>query len=239
MRMRRAIGLSFALLAISGIALAKQTFAAEDHEQQSPTVKAKTAKTDHPSAQSASGHERKQGAEARHTAVPHSGAPASSREDRGSAPLKSAHEDPLSSSSKKPTREDRFSGALQKPTHEDRLSGSSQNPAAIKVVGLQEIGMAAWYGGHHLGQRTASGALLDSVTPTAAHRSLPLNSLVRITNLRNGRSVICKVNDRGPWGHNRLIDLSPRAADELDMKRSGIAKVSVEPLASTAQASLH
>ncbi|HEX6443266.1 MAG TPA: septal ring lytic transglycosylase RlpA family protein, partial [Stellaceae bacterium] len=55
--------------------------------------------------------------------------------------------------------------------------------------------------------------------------------LVRITNLRNGKSVICTINDRGPWGANRLIDVSPKAADELDMKRSGIARVSVEPVA--------
>lgn len=120
-------------------------------------------------------------------------------------------------------------GAEAKPADrviESRMAQSS----ALKVVGQKEVGIAAWYGGRHIGRRTASGALLDAVTPTAAHRSLPLNSLVRITNLRNGRSVLCTINDRGPWGANRLIDVSPRAADELDMKHSGIARVSVEPV---------
>jgi rare lipoprotein A len=209
MRMRQAIGLSFALLAISGLALAKQTFAAEDPKQPE-SVKAKAAKTDHPSAQHAAGRERKRAAAAAHAAAQHRKAEASP--------------------------EDKLAGQ-SRPAREDRLSGSSQKPAVLNVVGRQEIGMAAWYGGHFLGGRTASGAVLDSQTPTAAHRSLPLNSLVRVTNLRNGRSVICKVNDRGPWGRNRLIDVSPRAADELDMKRSGIAKVSVEPVASAAHAS--
>ena len=124
-------------------------------------------------------------------------------------------------------------GAEGKPA--DRLvENRAPQPTAIKIAGEKQVGIAAWYGGHHIGQRTASGALLDSMTPTAAHRSLPLNSLVRITNLRNGRSVICKINDRGPWGANRLIDVSPRAADELDMKHSGIARVSVEPVVRTA-----
>lgn len=209
MRMRQAIGLSFAVLAISGLALAKQSFAAEERQQQPHSVKAKTAKAAHPSAQHASGRERKQAAEVTHASARHRNL--------------------------KPSPADTVAHAA-KPAPEDRLSGSSQNPAGLKVVGRQEIGMAAWYGGHFLGGRTASGAVLDNQTPTAAHRSLPLNSLVRVTNLRNGRSVICKVNDRGPWGRNRLIDVSPRAADELDMKRSGIARVSVEPVASAAHA---
>lgn len=232
MRMRRAIGLSFAFLAISGLALAKPSCAAEERQQQPHSVKAKAAKPDRSPTQRASVQQRKQeGAAA--AAGQHDEAKLSD------ASKKPVHKRQASGSSKKPEREDRLAGSSTKPASEDRLAGSSQDPAALKAVGRQEIGMAAWYGGHHLGQRTASGAVLDSVTPTAAHRSLPLNSLVRITNLRNGRSVICKVNDRGPWGRNRLIDVSPRAADELDMKRSGIAKVSVEPVAATAHASLH
>ena len=100
----------------------------------------------------------------------------------------------------------------------------------VRVVGQREVGSAAWYGGYHLGRRTASGDRLDAVHATAAHRSLPLLSLVRVTNLGNGRSVIVKITDRGPVSHSLLIDVSPRVARELDMVRSGIAKVSVEPV---------
>jgi rare lipoprotein A (peptidoglycan hydrolase) len=102
---------------------------------------------------------------------------------------------------------------------------------AVQVVGKREIGSAAWYGGYHLGRRTATGGRLDAVHATAAHRSLPLNSMVRVTNLSNGRSVIATINDRGPVSRSLLIDVSPSAADELDMKRAGIATVAVEPIA--------
>ena len=101
----------------------------------------------------------------------------------------------------------------------------------VRVIGAREVGSAAWYGGRHLGLRTASGDRLDAVHPTAAHRSLPLHSLVRVTNLNNGRSVIAKITDRGPVSRSLLIDVSPRVADVLDMKRSGIARVAVEPVA--------
>jgi rare lipoprotein A len=70
----------------------------------------------------------------------------------------------------------------------------------------------------------------STIHPTAAHRSLPLASLARVTNLDNGRSVIVKINDRGPYTRGRILDVSPRAADALDMKRAGVAAVAVEPL---------
>ncbi len=101
----------------------------------------------------------------------------------------------------------------------------------VKVIGRREVGSAAWYGGYHIGRRTASGDRLDAVHPTAAHRSLPLNSMVRVTNLRNGRSIIVKITDRGPVSRSLLIDVSPRVADSLDMKQAGIVPVSVEPVA--------
>ena len=81
-----------------------------------------------------------------------------------------------------------------------------------------------------MGSPTASGESLDTVTATAAHRSLPLASYAMVTNLDNSRSVIVKINDRGPYIHGRIIDLSPRAADALEMKRVGVAAVAVEPL---------
>jgi peptidoglycan lytic transglycosylase len=102
-------------------------------------------------------------------------------------------------------------------------------------VGAPEIGQAAWYG--LVGSRTSSGERLDTVTPTAAHRSLPLGSCAKVTDLDSGRSVIVKINDRGPYNRRFIIDLSPRAADELGMRHSGVAAVEVEPLTAGTAAS--
>jgi rare lipoprotein A len=100
----------------------------------------------------------------------------------------------------------------------------------VQTIGKGEIGRAAWY--NWVGSRTASGEILDWVTPTAAHRSLPLASYAKVTNLDTGRAVVVKINDRGPYRRRFIIDLSPRAAEEIGVVRSGIAAVSVEPLAS-------
>jgi len=95
-------------------------------------------------------------------------------------------------------------------------------------AGTPLFGKAAWY--NFVGKRTASGEILDTVTATAAHRSLPLASYAKVTNRDNGRSVIVKINDRGPYTRGRILDVSPRAADALDMKRAGVATVAIEPL---------
>jgi rare lipoprotein A (peptidoglycan hydrolase) len=102
----------------------------------------------------------------------------------------------------------------------------------VRSVGSSQFGKAAWY--DLVGNRTASGEILDTVTATAAHRSLPLASFAKVTNLDNGPSVIVKINDRGPYTHGRILDLSPRAADALDMKHAGVAAVVVEPLVNQA-----
>jgi len=92
-----------------------------------------------------------------------------------------------------------------------------------------QFGKAAWY--DFVGKKTASGEILDTVTPTAAHLSLPLASYAKVTNLDNSRFVIVKINDRGPYGRReRIIDLSPCAADVLDMKHAGVVAVAIEPL---------
>jgi len=98
----------------------------------------------------------------------------------------------------------------------------------VRPVGKAETGTAAWYGGRYVGRRTSSGSRLDTIHATAAHRTLPLNSLARVTNLDNGRSVIVRVTDRGPVNSSLLIDMSPRAADELHMKHAGLVPVTVE-----------
>src|SRR5207248_5000575 len=97
------------------------------------------------------------------------------------------------------------------------------------TIGKSEIGRAAWY--NWVGSRPAGGEILDWVTPTAAHRSLPLASYARVTNLDTGRAVVVKINDRGPYRRRFIIDLSPRAAEQIGVVRSGLAAVSVEPLA--------
>jgi len=117
---------------------------------------------------------------------------------------------------------------------ERRLPPADRYIGSVHSIGPRVIGKAAWYGAHRLGARTASGEPLDAVHATAAHRTLPLHTLVRVTNLGNGRSTICTINDRGPVSRSLLIDLSPRTADELDMRSAGIARVSVEPVADEA-----
>lgn len=95
---------------------------------------------------------------------------------------------------------------------------------------LVETGIASWYGPGFHGKRTASGEIFDTTELTAAHRTLQMPSLVRVTNLENGRSVIVRVNDRGPFSKGRVIDVSERAASLLDFKRQGTAKVKLQVL---------
>jgi rare lipoprotein A len=96
------------------------------------------------------------------------------------------------------------------------------------TTGTTLFGKAAWY--NLVGRQTASGEILDTITATAAHRSLPLASYAKVTNLGNGDSVVVKINDRGPYTRGRILDLSPRAADALDMKHAGVAAVVIEPV---------
>ena len=91
-----------------------------------------------------------------------------------------------------------------------------------------ETGVASWYGPGFHGKRTANGETFDSGELTAAHRTLPMPSLVRVTNLDNGKSVVVRVNDRGPFANNRIIDLSQRAAELLGFAKLGTAKVRVD-----------
>lgn len=91
-------------------------------------------------------------------------------------------------------------------------------------------GVASWYGPGFHGKQTANGEIYDQNELTAAHKTLPLPSIVRVTNLENGRSLIVRVNDRGPYAHGRIIDMSKRSAELLGFKRQGVAKVRVQVL---------
>lgn len=99
-----------------------------------------------------------------------------------------------------------------------------------------ETGIASWYGPGFHGKITANGETFDENQLTAAHRTLPMPSLVRITNLDNGKSVVARVNDRGPFARGRIIDVSKRGADLLGFKNDGTAKVRVEILSEESMA---
>jgi rare lipoprotein A len=113
------------------------------------------------------------------------------------------------------------------------------NPASYEVfgkryyvlassAGYSERGVASWYGPGFHGKRTSSGEKYDMHAMTAAHKTLPLPCYVRVTNLANAKSVVLRVNDRGPFTDNRIIDLSRAAAERLDIIRTGTALVDVK-----------
>jgi rare lipoprotein A len=119
-----------------------------------------------------------------------------------------------------------------------RGGGRDQTGKPYKVRGVwyhpkedrnyKKVGAASWYGDAFHGRLTANGEIYDMTHLTAAHPTMPLPSYARVTNMKNGSSVVVRVNDRGPYAHGRIIDLSKRAADMLDYAHSGVAKVKVE-----------
>jgi rare lipoprotein A len=104
--------------------------------------------------------------------------------------------------------------------------GSAKVSAAKPVrIGWTETGVASWYGVPYDGRRASSGEVFDMRKLTAAHRTLPFDTWVEVSNLQNGKSVNVRINDRGPFVDGRIIDLSFAAAGEIDMVRPGIARV--------------
>lgn len=104
-------------------------------------------------------------------------------------------------------------------------------------IGATEEGEASWYGEPYNGRRAASGEIFDMEQLTAAHRTLPFQTWVRVKNLNNGKQVDVRITDRGPFVNDRIIDLSRAAAREIDMLRTGVARVElrvIEPPASAA-----
>jgi rare lipoprotein A (peptidoglycan hydrolase) len=134
----------------------------------------------------------------------------------------------------RPLRRSRMDGRnWQRPRYAgQRYTGSSRRSGrrvAVQAVagGSGTTGMASYYGGRFHGRRTASGARFDSSGLTAAHRSLPFGTRVRVTHMGNGRSVMVRINDRGPFVGGRIIDLSSGAAGVLGMHGQGVARVRV------------
>jgi rare lipoprotein A len=135
------------------------------------------------------------------------------------------------------------SGVAGLPRDEPRAR--SGNPPFYEVAGKRyvvlasaagyvERGVASWYGPTFHGGRTATGETYDMNAMTGAHPTLPLPTWVQVTNLQNGKSVTVRLNDRGPFSKNRIIDLSRAAAEQLDMIRTGTAMVEVRSLAAGA-----
>lgn len=100
----------------------------------------------------------------------------------------------------------------------------------IDPRGYNETGTASYYGSQHHGKRTASGEPFNQHGLTAAHRELPFGTRVQVTNLSNDKSVVVRINDRGPHTRGRLIDLSRAAAERLGMLHSGTARVRVQAI---------
>ncbi|HEU4940742.1 MAG TPA: septal ring lytic transglycosylase RlpA family protein [Candidatus Eisenbacteria bacterium] len=109
--------------------------------------------------------------------------------------------------------------------------GTGSGTSRPQASSSKAVGYASFYNRSFEGRRTASGERYDRHRLTAAHRTLPFGSRVRVTNLENGASVVLEVNDRGPFRKGRVIDVSERAARELGFYRAGTARVRVEELA--------
>jgi rare lipoprotein A len=97
-----------------------------------------------------------------------------------------------------------------------------------KILRYREVGFASWYGEEYHGRKTANGEVYDMYAMTAAHRTLPFNTFVRVTNMENGKKAELRINDRGPFVSGRIIDLSQSGARAIEILTCGTAKVSVE-----------
>ena len=125
-------------------------------------------------------------------------------------------------------------GAAGEPNSSEAGITQKLNPSAAISTPRQpaakpfQVGVASWYGDYFQGRPTASGELYDMHDLTAAHPTLPLGTLVRVTNLRNGRSVVLRINDRGPVVDGRIIDVTYNAAKVLDFKARGLTRVRLD-----------
>jgi rare lipoprotein A len=109
-------------------------------------------------------------------------------------------------------------------------SPTGSAPSNVILPPEEKVGLASWYGDPYHGRRTSNGETYNKYGMTAAHRTLPFDTMVKVNNLENGRNVKVRINDRGPFKDNRVIDLSYAAAKEISMIGPGTAKVSLEVL---------
>jgi len=127
---------------------------------------------------------------------------------------------------------------------------SAGNPSSYYLLGqsykvlafsdnFRQQGIASWYGDDFHGKKTANGEIYDMHGMTAAHKTLPIPSYVKVTNLKTRRSIVVRINDRGPYHDNRIIDLSYAAAQELDIHQPGIEQVQIETITSRNESSIY
>jgi len=116
-------------------------------------------------------------------------------------------------------------GGVYKIGNPYRIAGRWYVPR--EEPGYDRVGLASWYGADFHGRRTANGEIYDRHALTAAHPTLPMPSYVYVTNVENGRTLLLRVNDRGPYAHDRILDLSQAAARLLGTERQGVARVRV------------
>jgi rare lipoprotein A len=140
-------------------------------------------------------------------------------------PIKQAALAPDPSVLSAPRQASQDEATLPQPPRDEATSPDTSQDGAAQAQG--QTGRASWY---DLEAKTASGEAMDGEALTAAHPSLPFGSKVRVANLDNGRSVVVRINDRGPFGNGRIIDVSRAAAEQLGMIGTGVARVSVNPV---------
>ncbi|MFZ0022156.1 MAG: septal ring lytic transglycosylase RlpA family protein [Acinetobacter sp.] len=128
-------------------------------------------------------------------------------------------------------RRETIAAKIELPAEEPSVIEKLNTVASNTVRKFSQTGTASWYGRQFHGRKTASGETFDMNAMTAAHRSLPLNCYIRVTNRNNGKSVVVKVNDRGPFHGNRVVDLSYGAAKQLGITSAGVGNVSIERVA--------
>ena len=128
-------------------------------------------------------------------------------------------------------RRETIAAKIEIPANEPSVIDKLNDVASNTVRQFSQTGVASWYGRQFHGRKPANGETFDMNALTAAHRSLPLNCYIRVTNKNNGKSVVVKVNDRGPFHGNRVVDLSYGAAKQLGITNAGTAKVSIERVA--------
>lgn len=120
---------------------------------------------------------------------------------------------------------------------QDGAPRGKQGDSSFGKEGFDQIGVASWYGPGFHEQQTANGETYDMYAMTAAHKKLPFDSRVRVTNLDNGEQVVVRINDRGPFRKQRILDLSFAAAQELDIVDPGTARVRIETIGTSREKS--
>lgn len=118
-------------------------------------------------------------------------------------------------------------GGNEKAGKPYQVAGKTYHPDG-DPTGYSEEGLASWYGSAFHGRMTANGEIFDMASVSAAHPTLPLPSYARVTNINNGKSIVVRVNDRGPFHGNRALDVSQRVAEVLDFKKRGMARVRID-----------